>query len=133
MSNTEAESNYIIPDQPETLFGTRVNGVFTVTGIVHMIRDESELPFFREGEILVAEKIDPSWAEQLSLAKALIEASRDDADDTKDVCAIAEQYDLPAENPLENPPSGEPGKLDVLPGVDDVGVIQLNRSLECGV
>ena len=46
---------------------------------------------------------------------------------------IAEQYDLPAENPLENPPSGEPGKLDVLPGVDDVGVIQLNRSLECGV
>jgi len=45
----------------------------------------------------------------------------------------AEQSDLPAESPLENEPSGEPGKFDVLPGLDDVGVIQLNRSLECCV
>ena len=41
--------------------------------------------------------------------------------------------DLPAEAPLENAPSGEPGKFDVLPGLDDVRAIQLNRSLQCCV
>lgn len=80
-------------DRVETLYGTRFNGVFTISGIVHVIRSVSELPYFREGEILVAEKIDPAWTDQLALAKAIIE----EAGDHNSVAAeLASQYDIAA-------------------------------------
>ena len=81
------------PDRPLTLYGTRFNGVFSVSGVVHVIRSESELPYFREGEILVAEKIDPSWTAQLSQAKAIIE----DAATTDSIAPdLADRYDIAA-------------------------------------
>jgi len=84
--------SYNDQDHPP-LYGDRLGGVFEISGIVHVIRQESELAYFREGEILVAERIDPSWSEQLKLAKAIIE----DADaDNSQVSKIVEQYDLPA-------------------------------------
>ena len=47
-----------LPERMDILYGHRIDGVFSVTGTVHVIRDEAELPFFREGEILVAQTID---------------------------------------------------------------------------
>lgn len=80
-------------DRPCTLYGTRFNGVFSVSGVVHVIRTVEELPYFREGEILVAEKIEPAWADQLSLAKALIE---DALTGESDAPGIADRYDIAA-------------------------------------
>ena len=77
----------------EFLYGTRVDGVYSISGIVHVIRDETELPYVREGEIIVARRIDPEWKEQLVLAKALIEDSS--ASDSQ-VESIASRYELPA-------------------------------------
>ncbi len=75
------------------LYGTRAEGVHAVSGIVHVIRNEAELPYVREGEILVAERICDSWRDQLVLAKAIIE-------DASAVDSIAQQlaaeYDVPA-------------------------------------
>lgn len=79
--------------RPERLYGKRTDAVFAVSGIVHVIRNEAELPYVREGEIIVAERICPEWTEQLSLAKAIIE-------DASAVDSVAEnisaQYMLPA-------------------------------------
>ncbi len=76
----------------ERLFGTRVEGVYTISGIVHMIRNEAELPYVREGEIIVADRIDSEWRDQLRLAKAIIENA-----DAPDSVAekISQQYSLP--------------------------------------
>jgi len=41
----------------ERLSGMRTGGVFLVSGTVHMIRNEAELPYVREGEIVVAEPL----------------------------------------------------------------------------
>ncbi len=78
-------------DREEVLYGTRINGVYTIGGIIHVIRTPEELPYFREGEILVAETIDPAWAEQFSLAKAIIEDSQAV---NSSVESIASQYEL---------------------------------------
>ena len=82
-----------LPDRPGILYGHRIDGVFSVTGTVHVIRDQAELPFFREGEILVAQAVDQSWVEQLRLAKGLIE---DASAGQSLVETIASQYDLPS-------------------------------------
>ncbi len=79
--------------RPDYLYGTRLNGVFAISGLVHVIRDESELPYFREGEILVANCIDSSWVKQLSLAKALIE---DATAVQSHVKTIANHFNIPA-------------------------------------
>ena len=97
-----------LPERPDILYGHRIDGVFSVTGTVHVIRDEAELSFFREGEILVAQTIDPAWVEQLRLAKGLIE----DVAATDSVAErIASQYDLPlvaeVTDALENLRSGD--------------------------
>lgn len=77
----------------EKLYGTRTDGVQTVSGIVHMIRNEAELPYVREGEIIVALRICESWGDQLKLAKAVVE----DASAEQSVAQqLAAQYDLPA-------------------------------------
>jgi len=76
----------------QALFGKRLGGVFEISGIVHVIRQESELAYFREGEILVAQRIDPNWSEQLKIAKAVIEdASADDSQ----AGSIIERFNLP--------------------------------------
>jgi len=90
--------NNLIPtypedQRPEKLYGDRVNGSVAISGIVHVIRSESELGYVREGAILVASFIDPEWSEQLSLAKALIE---DAIAETSSVEDITSYYDLPA-------------------------------------
>lgn len=77
-------------DRPKRLYGNRLNGIYALSGIVHVIRDESELSFFREGEILVADAIDPSWVQQLSLAKGLIQVA------DNDISTITSQYNIPA-------------------------------------
>jgi len=59
----------------DRLYGTRTDGVFSVSGVVHVIRNEAELPYVREGEIIVAHRIDPAWKDQLALAKAIVEDS----------------------------------------------------------
>ncbi len=75
------------------LYGSRKDSVYTVSGIVHVIRNEAELPYVREGEIIVAPRIDPAWCEQLELAKAIIEdASALDSEAE----SIASHYDIPA-------------------------------------
>jgi len=77
----------------QSLYGKRHGGIFEISGIVHVIRQESELAYFREGEILVAQRIDPAWSEQLNIAKAIIEdASAEDSQ----ASAIAERFDIPA-------------------------------------
>lgn len=79
--------------RPDHLYGARTDGVFSVSGIVHVIRNDAELPYIREGEIIVAERINPEWTDQLHLAKAIIE----DASAVDSVAAkIASQYDIPA-------------------------------------
>ncbi len=80
-------------DRLDTIYGTRFNGIYSITGIVHVIRNTEELEYFREGEILVAERIDPSWVDQLTLAKALIE---DAATSESAAVDIAARYDIPA-------------------------------------
>jgi|GEM_PF-5368209 len=77
----------------ERLYGTRSDSVYTISGIVHVIRNAAELPYVREGEIIVAVRISSEWREQLALAKAIIE----DAGATESVAAqMAVQYDIPA-------------------------------------
>lgn len=80
-------------DRVDKLYGTRTDGVYTVSGIVHVIRNEAELPYVREGEIVVAVRISDEWRDQLSLAKAIIE----DASAKDSVAAqLARHYDIPA-------------------------------------
>lgn len=79
--------------RPDRLYGTRTDGVHSISGIVHVIRDETELPYVREGEILVAQRIDPEWKDQLILAKAIIE---DASASGSEAGNIASHYDLPA-------------------------------------
>jgi len=81
------------PERSDTIYGTRFNGIYSITGIVHVIRNIEELEYFREGEILVAERIDPSWVDQLTLAKALIEDATTSESAAVDIAA---QYDIPA-------------------------------------
>ena len=77
----------------ERLSGMRTGGVFLVSGTVHMIRNEAELPYVREGEIVVAVRISAEWRDQLLLAKAVIE----DASATDSVAEqLARQYDIPS-------------------------------------
>jgi len=87
------ESNDHNVDLHQTLFGKRIGSIFEVSGVVHVIRQESELAYFREGEILVAQTIDPSWVAQLKIAKAIIEDAN--AKDSS-AAAIAERFNLPA-------------------------------------
>ena len=79
--------------RPDRLYGTRTEGVYSISGIVHVIRNEAELPYVREGEIIVAKKIDPAWNDQLVLAKAVIE---DAAATDSEAADIASRYDIPA-------------------------------------
>lgn len=80
-------------NRADRLYGIRKDGVYTISGIVHVIRNEAELPYVREGEIIVAPRIDPAWSDQLELAKAIIEdASASDSEAEN----IARQYDIPA-------------------------------------
>lgn len=77
----------------ERLSGTRTGSVFSVSGTVHMIRNEAELPYVREGEIVVADRISAKWHEQLRLAKAIIE----DASATDSVAAqLGQQFNIPS-------------------------------------
>jgi len=61
--------------RPSVVSGQRVAGGDAVSGVVHVIRDESEVDRFREGEILVASEIPESWSHLFSLAKAIITTS----------------------------------------------------------
>ena len=79
--------------RPDRLYGTRTEGVYSISGIVHVIRNDAELPYVREGEIIVAKKIDPAWNDQLMLAKAVIE---DAAATDSEAADIASRYDIPA-------------------------------------
>jgi len=63
--------------RPSVVSGQRVAGGDAVSGVVHVIRDESEVDRFREGEILVASEIPESWSHLFSLAKAIITEKRD--------------------------------------------------------
>jgi len=85
--------NKLKDTRPDRFYGTRTDGVYSVSGIVHVIRNEAELPYVREGEIIVAQKINPDWKDQLALAKAVIEdASAADSE----AASIASRYDIPA-------------------------------------
>ncbi len=79
--------------RPERLYGTRADTTYTVSGIVHMIRNDAELPYVREGEIIVAERISAEWRDQLTLAKAIIES--DSATDSV-AALLGRHYDIPA-------------------------------------
>jgi len=87
MNNLQSES------RPDRLYGTRTDGVYSVSGIVHVIRDEAELSYVREGEIIVAQRIDPAWSDQLELAKAIIEDSGAPDSQAEN---IASHYEIPA-------------------------------------
>jgi len=85
--------NKLKDTRPDRLYGTRTDGVYSVSGIVHVIRNEAELPYVREGEIIVAEKINPEWKDQLALAKAIIE---DVSASDSEAASIAGRYEIPA-------------------------------------
>jgi len=87
MNKLQSESS------PDRLYGTRTDGVFSVSGVVHVIRNEAELAYVREGEIIVAHRIDPAWKDQLALAKAIVE---DSGASGSVAASIASQYDIPA-------------------------------------
>jgi len=59
-------------DRPLQLSGTHVSDERQCSGIAHVIRDQSELPHFREGEILVACDLGADWHTQVLLARAII-------------------------------------------------------------
>ncbi len=114
------------PDRPDRLYGKRLNGVFAVSGIVHVIRDESELPFVREGEILVAEAMDPAWVQQLSLAKGIIQVSSGSAN-ALDV--ITGQYDIPAISDVSDAMASlRSGDIVTMHGDGDIELLSENRA-----
>lgn len=80
-------------DRPDSVFGTRVAGAESVSGVVHVIRDESEVDKFREGEILVARMTDPSWYPLFPLAKGII---TEVGGWLSHAAIVAREYDLPA-------------------------------------
>lgn len=87
-------SNKPIPaDRPDTVSGISVSGDKAVSGVVHVIRDESELVRFREGEILVAAMTDPSWRDLYPLAKGIITEA---GGWLSHAAIVSREYDLPA-------------------------------------
>ncbi len=119
MNNLQSES------RPDRLYGTRTDGVYSISGIVHVIRNEAELPYVREGEILVAQRIDPAWKEQLTLAKAIIEdasASNSEAEN------IASHYDLPAAIAVTNAMELRSGDIVILHGDGEIERVSDKRA-----
>lgn len=86
-------------DRPDSVSGTRVAGTESVSGVVHVIRDESEVDRFREGEILVARMTDPSWYPLFPLAKGII---TEVGGWLSHAAIVAREYDLPATVGVEN-------------------------------
>ena len=72
MANTPNPS-----DRPLSVQGNRIYGNSAVSGVVHVIRDDSELDKFREGEILVASSIPEDWSHLYCLARAVITGTDD--------------------------------------------------------
>ncbi len=87
-------STNISADRPDSIRGgTRVAGNTVVSGVVHVIRDESEIDKFREGEILVARMTDPSWYPLFPLARGII---TEIGGWLSHAAIVAREYDLPA-------------------------------------
>lgn len=86
-------------DRPDSVSGTRVAGAEAVSGVVHVIRDESEVARFREGEILVARMTDPSWYPLFPLAKGII---TEVGGWLSHAAIVAREYDLPATVGVDN-------------------------------
>ncbi len=86
-------------DRPDSVSGTRVAGDVAVSGVVHVIRDESEVARFREGEILVAKMTNPSWYPLFPLAKGII---TEVGGWLSHAAIVAREYDLPATVGVEN-------------------------------
>ena len=99
-------------ERPDSVSGTRVAGTGEVSGVVHVIRDESEIDRFREGEILVAKMTDPSWYPLFPLAKGII---TEVGGWLSHAAIVAREYDLPAtvgvENVTQNLRSGDIVKM----------------------
>ena len=99
-------------ERPDSVSGTRVAGAEVVSGVVHVIRDESEIERFREGEILVAKMTDPSWYPLFPLAKGII---TEVGGWLSHAAIVAREYDLPAtvgvENATQNLRSGDIVKM----------------------
>lgn len=81
-------------ERPDSISGgTRVAGKTSVSGVVHVIRNEAEIDKFREGEILVARMTDPSWYPLFPLAKGII---TEIGGWLSHAAIVAREYDLPA-------------------------------------
>jgi rhodanese-related sulfurtransferase/phosphohistidine swiveling domain-containing protein len=80
-------------ERSDALSGNRIAGQGAVSGVVHVIRDESEVERFREGEILVARMTDPSWYPLFPIAKGII---TEVGGWLSHAAIVAREYDLPA-------------------------------------
>ena len=88
-----ANSTDTRPEGKRNLAGNRIAGQGAISGVVHVIRDESEVQRFREGEILVARMTDPSWSAIFPLAKALI---TEVGGEKSHAAIVAGEFDIPA-------------------------------------
>jgi len=78
--------------RPSVMNGDRVASEESVSGIVHVIREASEVIRFREGEILVASEVPEDWSHLFVLAKAIITET---CDLPEYVSAAANELSLP--------------------------------------
>ena len=74
------------------LAGKLLSGGNSVSGVVHVIRDESEVDKFREGEILVADTAEPRWGDVFEMARGIIVEF---SDLHSEVGQVAQARDLP--------------------------------------
>ena len=83
------------PDSIELteLSGKRVAGEQEVTGRVRVITDVGQIHTFREGEILVARMIDPTWYPLFSQARGIV---TEVGGWLSHAAIVAREYDLPA-------------------------------------
>ncbi len=94
-----AKSSNSAATNSDDLSGQYISGPGAVSGVVHVIRDASEVQRFREGEILVAPETVPEWSVLFKLAKGII-TERGDA--PSHAATVALEYEIPAIIGVEN-------------------------------
>jgi pyruvate,water dikinase len=91
--NTNIIRRYVLQEHSDVVIRGRAVGDRIGGGQVHVLHDASEMPLFRPGEVLVADRTDPDWEPIMKMASAIV---TDSGGRTGHAAIVARELGIPA-------------------------------------